>query len=192
MDTEDIDTADMIIEELEQGNFRIEHCQDCNCSFKWDIDENGDLTDDVDTDACWEGNVLYVTLNDCDERVAEFIRYERLNVFIDGMSVDDIPDNVLDKMRISDMRERGETGNPDCHEARRKEALVEYLMDCGYELDTNYNRGFANEYTMVLRRTKEPTYPTHEEADAWAESFLYSGDAATESFVNFRYDDESE
>ena len=76
------------------------------------------------------------------------------------------------------------------YETFRREALVEYLMDCGYELDRDDNRGFANEYTMILRDTGDrPEEPTEDEAEEWADAFLYSGDAATESFVNFKFEE---
>ena len=177
---------------FEEGKYYIEHAEDCNCSFKWDIDGNGELVDNVDSDACWEGNVLYITGEEWNdgEPVAEYIRYEGLRILHNSVEADDIPDHIKDEMRMSDMKEQGETGNPKCHDTFRREALVEYLMDCGYELDRDDNRGFANEYTMILRDTGDRSEePTADEAEEWADAFLYSGDAATESFVNFKFEE---
>jgi len=98
--------------------------------------------------------------------------------------------NKVEKLGLSrpDYVERGKSANPECHERRRKEALIEYLCDCGYELDRDSNRGFANEYAMILRDTGVRHEPTLGDFANWADEFLYSGDAATESFVNFRFE----
>lgn len=176
-----------VVELLNSGDFEIEYCEDCNCLFDWHIDEDCELSDNVESSGCWDSNVLFVTGRD--EPIAEFIRHEGLSIRIDDMFEYDIPHHILDEMRLlSDVVERGETGNPEVHNEKRKTTLVEYLMECGYELDMDDNRGFANEYTMILRDTGEPIYPTLDEAEEWADSYLYRGDAATESFVNFRFD----
>lgn len=173
-----------IINKIAAGEYRIEHAEDCSCRIDWDIDSNGDLREDVDSDCCWEGNILYVS----DEAIAQSIRYNGSEVLVD-IDRGDIPDEIWDEMRMSEMVEHGESPNCDTHEANRREALIDWLIESNYILDRDDSRGFSNEYTMVLREVAEgETAPeiTREAAEAWADEYLYSGDAATEAYVGFR------
>jgi hypothetical protein len=98
--------------------------------------------------------------------------------------VDDLPDEIIRKMELPYVVERGEIVNHKHHE-RRREALIAFLMEGDYELGKDSERGFANEYTMTLRPVASPIEVTREEAERWADDYLYSGDAATEAFVGF-------
>ena len=86
-----------IIAALENGNYEIKHAEDCSCSFDFRID--GDqIIEDVDGNECWEGMVLYVG----DEMIAEKIRFGESQMLTDVIGPDDIPDEIWDKMRMSD------------------------------------------------------------------------------------------
>lgn len=179
-----VDRSD-IINKIEAGEYKIEHEEDCSCRIDWDIDGNGELREDVDSDCCWEGNILYIG----DEAIAQSIRYEESKVLVDGIDRDDIPEEIWGEMRMGEVVERGESQNCDTHEANRREALIDWLMESNYILGRDDGRGFANEYTMILREVAEgETAPeiTEEKAEEWADQFLYRGDAATEAFVGFR------
>lgn len=168
------------LEKIEAGQYSIEYIGECGCYFDWDI-RDGSLDDGVSTDYCWEGYGLFVD----GEIVAEWVRYEAPNVLLDGLEVDDITDDIWEQMRMSNILQRGESANCEEHNHKRREALVEWLMDCGYGLDRDDERGFANEYTMILRDFTQSVKNSREDCERWADEFLYEGDPTTEAFVGF-------
>ena len=172
--------------DVEKGDYEIKYNEDCHCGFDWSINNQGDLVDDVSSDECYEQNVLYVG----DEMIAAYVRFDGRNICVDDITKDDIPDEIWDEMDMSDMVNRGETGNSPSHDANRKSSLVEFLMDSGYILEKDEERGFGNEYTMVLREPNkdEKVETAEEEAESWADDFLYAGDAPTEAMVGFRFE----
>lgn len=179
-------TIEDIKKALESGEYRIKHEEDCCCSFNWEL-SGDELIDNASGDECWEGNILYVG----DTAIAQAIRFDRIETLIDGLNLDDIDEDILDAMRMSDILGPGESSNNDRHEERRRDELIDYLMECGYILDEDEERGFANEYTMILREPEEggeEVTTTREEAEKWADSYLYCGDAATEAFNGFRFE----
>jgi len=179
-------TRDDIITALADGNYRIEHAEDCNCSFAWDID--GDtITDNCTSDECWEGNILYVG----DEMIAEAIRYGECRTLTDLVDADDIPDEIWDTMRMSDTVQQGDSADNDTHERNRRDALVDWLTelvaDDGYRLMRDNDRGFANEYTVILVSPDADPDDIDDDWDEltpeqWADEYLYNGDAATEAY----------
>ena len=178
---------EQIISKIEAGEYKIEHEEDCNCTFDWDIRDD-QLDDGVDADECWEGLILYVE----DEAIAQSIRYDRSEVLVKELSRYDIPDEIWDKMKMSEMVERGDSPNNDTHETNRRDALIDWIMEGNYILDRNDERDFANEYTMILREVPEgETAPeiTREAAEKWADQFLYTGDAATAAYNGFRLEE---
>jgi hypothetical protein len=178
-------TRETILSAIASGDYEIEHEQDCNCSFDWHVDQ-GTLSDGCDGNECWEGNILYVA----GESIAQHVRYESREMLTKLINEDDIPDEIWSKMCMSDMCERGDSVNCQRHEDRRREALVDWLMDQDeYELDEDDERGFANEYVMILRRSDKPEDITREQAVKWADAYLYAGDAATEAYVGVRIED---
>jgi hypothetical protein len=178
-------TRQDIITALEAGEYRIEHAEDCNCSFDWSIDGDS-ITDNASEDECWEGNVLHVR----EEMIAASIRYGESHTLTDLINADDIPDEIWDAMRMSDMVQQGESANSDTHESRRRDALVDWingLIDEGYRLMRDNDRGFANEYTVILIRPNTDPDEIGDDWDEltpehWADEYLYSGDAATEAY----------
>ena len=93
-------------------------------------------------------------------------------------------------MSMSDMVERGESANNDTHEAHRRESLIYWLnelVDEGYRLMRDNDRGFANEYTVILVSPKTDPDEIGDDwdeldAEKWADEYLYNGDAATEAY----------
>lgn len=174
-----------IIAALESGNYKIEHREDCGCYFSWDI--AGDrITEDVDGNECWEGMILVVDGED----IAQHIRYEAPEMLDDTIDANDIPEEIWDKMRMRDMVERGESANNDTHERNRRDSLIEWLtgmVEDGYRLMRDNERGFANEFEVIL------VSPDEVDADwdtltpeQWADEYLYNGDAATEAYNSAR------
>ena len=178
-----------IIAALQAGSYEVRHEQDCGCTFDWrvagrvlaaDIIEE-ELIDGCETDCCWEGYVLYVA----GEAVAEHVRYEARRVLAAGITGDDIPDDIWDKMRMSDIVVQGESPNCDAHETTRREALINWLMVGEYDISRDDVRGFSNEYSIVLRTREKPKKNISRQASImWANDILYSGDAATKAYNN--------
>lgn len=179
-------TINEILDALAAGNYRIEYEDNCDCTFGWDVVAGG-MDDGCHSDNCWEGNILYVG----DTAVAQHLRYEGREVLVDGVDDDDIDEDIWDAMDVGgDIVERGDSGNCASHDANRRDALISYLLECGYVLERDDEQGFANCYTMILREPKPGevyTPPTEAEAAEWADGYLYSGDAATEAYNSFRF-----
>ena len=179
-----------IIAALQAGSYEVRHEQDCGCTFNWrvagrvlaaDIIEE-ELIDDCETDCCWEGYVLYVA----GEAVAEHVRYEARRVLAAGIAEDEIPDDIWDKMRMSDIVVQGESPNCDTHETTRREALIDWLMVGKYDISRDDVRGFSNEYSVILHAREKPKKNSRQASVRWANDILYSGDAATKAYNNVR------
>jgi hypothetical protein len=179
-------TREEMIKAIEDGNYEIKHEEDCSCSFDWHI-EGDQLDDGCYGNECWEGNILYVG----EEMIAQSIRYDvHREMLTDVIDEDDIPDEIWDEMRMSDMVEQGDSANNDTHERRRKDALIEWLTQLvadGYELKRNNERGFANEFSVVLVSPDADPDEIDDDwddltVDEWADGYFYSGDAATQDF----------
>lgn len=172
-----------IISALASGKYKITYEQNCGCRFGWHVDSQYHLDDDCDSDECWEGNVLYVY----GEPIAQHIRYESREMLTKLICEDDIPDEIWDKMSMSDISQRGESANCPEHESNRREGLIDWLMEQDeYELDKDDKRGFANEYTVILRRSDNPDATIRDQAVKWADAYLYAGDAATDAYIGLR------
>lgn len=175
-------------EKMATGEYTIEKRSNCNCSFDWDI-RDGQLDDGCMSDECWEGNVLVIDGFD----IAESIRYGESRVLADALKYDDIPDNIWDDMRMSNMVQQGESPNSDAHESSKRDSLIDYLsslIDDGYRLMRDNQRGFANEYTCILVRPGTGDEDINDgwdelDAETWADEYLYNGDAATQAYNGF-------
>jgi hypothetical protein len=179
-------TRQEILEALENGYYSVNYEENCYCSFDWNI-EGGHLIDNACGVDCWEGNILYIG----NTPIVEVIRSEDTRTLVNEISLDDINNidvGILDCMKMGEIVMRGESPN-NMHENQRREELIKYLMECGYILEEDEERGFANEYTSILREPEycEEVTTTREQAEKWADSFLYSGDGATEAYNGFRY-----
>lgn len=172
-----------ILESLENGNYEIKYNEDCGCKINWDIDANGELVADVDSDTCYQSYVLTVG----GMGIYEYIRYEGWRMLTDMVDIDDIEDDIIDRCRLTEVIEQGESGYSESHDANMLESLVDYLEGCGYELDKDDGRGFANEYTMILRDTGNIVKNSREDCEKWAMDYLYAGDASTQAFVGFSF-----
>lgn len=135
-----------VIKALNAGAYKVEPVSECGCTFDWHI-EDGKLVDGSDGADCYEGFILLVD----DDIVADRTRYDAPNFFVNGLSESDIPEEIWEEMRSPSGIQRWETGNPAVHNTRRREALIAFLMEGGYGLARSNERGFANEYTMILR-----------------------------------------
>lgn len=173
---------------LERGDYNIQVEDDCGCAFFWHIDDFDALTDGCDCCDCWVAKVLYVG----DEAIAQHVRYEDREVLIDGLDEDDIPQEVWDALSWP-LGESWSSGSGPSHDKHRRDALIDWLMEGNYELDRDYERGFGNEYTMILRElpSGKTTKIDRADAEGWADDYLYAGDAATESYVAFRLEQRS-
>jgi hypothetical protein len=172
--------ANEILEKIEKGEYSIEYIENCGCNFYWHITRDGRLDDDADGNDCWTSNALYVD----GELIAEYVRFDGWKVYVDELDIDDLPLEVINTMVMRDYVEQGEIVN-DEHNNRARETLIDFLMEGNYELGRDDERGFANEYTMTLKPVASPIEVTREEAEQWADDYLYNGDAVTEAFVGF-------
>lgn len=172
--------AKQIISKIESGDYKIEYAEECNCSGIWSV-ERGELVFEPGNDVDWEALVLSVD----GAIVADCIRGGDRHVYVDGVTESDIPDDVWSQMRLPEILNSGEVGNQE-HDRKMRETLIDWLMTGDYSLAKDDERGFANEYTMILTETSESVTVTREQAEAWADDYLYRGDAATEAFVGLR------
>jgi hypothetical protein len=179
----------LTLKALLAGDYKIEHAENCSCTFDWQI--NGDsIEDNCDGNECWEGKILYVG----GEMIAENIRYNGRNMLTDKISENDIPDEIWDEMSMSDMVEQGESPNNDTHEANRRDTLIDWLEELtaeGYRLMRDNERGFVNEFTVILvspGSEKEEIGDTWEDLgiEEWADEYLYCGDAATQDYSSYK------
>jgi hypothetical protein len=159
---------------------------ECCCNISWDI-SNNELTPEISSDVCWVGHVCRIN----DEPIVEHLYGESANVLVEDLSIDDIPEEILDKMELCDLSFNMGT-NPS-HEERKEEALIKFLQEKeadGWKLMRDNERGFSNEYTCVLVSPEsideiDPDWDELE-ADYWASEFLYKGDDATQAFTSFK------
>lgn len=176
-----------ILKKIEAGKYKIEYNEDCGCHIDWVVTSQG-LEMDIDSDSCYQSNTLIVDGKD----IIEYIRYEGANEYA-GISLRELPPEVEYELRLGmwECLGRGETGSSEKHDKNVRNSLVAFLMEGEYELDRDDCRGFANEYTMILRKMPDGKKADirQEEAEAWADDYLYKGDAATEAFVGFRLED---
>lgn len=175
-----------VISKIEQGQYEIEYAEKCNCFGGWSV-ERGELVFALGNDIDWEAMSLVVD----GEIIAERIRDGERHVYVDGLGWDDIPEKVWEEMRLPEVLNRGDEANGE-HARKMRDTLVEWLMEGNYELDRDDERGFANEYTMILREVNEPVEITKQQAEKWADDYLYSGDAATDVFVGLRIEEDSD
>ena len=176
-----------IISALENGNYSIKLESDCGCSIDWSIDQNNQLTADVDSDACWVGYLLYV--NGETDAIAQHIYGESFEILNSEIEEEDIPEDIRDQMETPD----SSWPDNDDHDAKLKKTLISYLIDHieqGGKLYRDNERGFANEYECILvlpESTDEIDEDWDElEPEEWASEFLYKGDAATEAYNSHR------
>lgn len=172
--------AKQIISKIESGEYKIEYAEECNCSGIWSV-ERGELVFEPGNDVDWEAMILSVG----SVTVADRIRGGDRHVYAEGVTEDDIPDDVWSQMRLPEILNSGEAANA-AHESKMRETLIDWLMEGDYSLSRDNLRGFANEYDMVLTETSEPVTVTREQAESWADDYLYRGDAATEAFVGLQ------
>ena len=189
-----------IITALKNGNYSIKYDYDCNCQMNLEISKQGILKNNYNTDNCWDGHILYIN----DMPIAQWIRYEKPEIITDCITVDDIPDEIWDKicdeMRISDIKLRGEGVNPE-HDKKVRESLTDFLTDLveqGWKLYKDNLRGFANEYILYLISPKSSLQdPDSGEKinierlkkigiKEFADNYLWEGDPLTESYVSTR------
>ena len=188
-------TKKEIIDAITDGNWEIKHAENCNCSFAFRI-EGDMIVEDVDGDECWESNSLTIDgeLTMEGEMIAEHVRYESRNVLTDAITEDDIPEDIWDDMAMSDVVEQGDSPDCDAHEIARKSTLIEWLdkmVTDGYRLMRDNERGFANEYTVLLVSPDADADDIDDDWDTlstedWADEYLYAGDAATTAHNSVR------
>jgi len=185
-----------IITALENGDYYISYNEyDCGCQINWEI-KDGRLENNYNADSCWEGNVLFIG----NTPIAQWIRYEKPEVLIDDININDIPDEIWDEMRMSDVKLRGEGVNP-AHDKKVRESLIDFLtilISQGWKLYRDNLRGFANEYVLYLISPKSSLQdPDSGEKinierlkkigiKEFVDGYLWEGNPLTESYVSTR------
>lgn len=166
------------------NDYSIFYDSNCGCTFNWQLNGEGQLIDGCDTEDCWESNTLYID----GEKILWCEKYGPVTFVADGIKEEDIPVGILGELQPSGLVFPGESGNSVEHDNYRRWALEKFVTSRKFELDRNEERGFANEYTMILRDTGNPVESTQEEVEKWVEAFLYSGDATTAAMVGFSFE----
>lgn len=73
-----------------------------------------------------------------------------------------------------------------------RDALVDFLMTGKYELSCDDKRGRRGEYTMILKKSSVRQNISRTVAEAWADAYLYEGDASTKTYIDFKLCEEGE
>lgn len=171
-----------ILAAIAAGDYTIRTDRDCCCNHDWHIDDNDQLTDDLDASDCWVANALVVGGEDI---MYSVVGAETQDVSGCSITLDDLPAAVAREVVIHDDAENA------LHTARTRESLIEWLREqvaAGYRLMRDPQRGFANEYRMLL---VAPGAEVDEDWDdiatpeQWADGHLYNGDDATQACNSF-------
>jgi|GEM_PF-1056297 len=195
-----------ILSHLKQGKFEIRHEENCDCVWDWKINEHQqEIEENEDGYDCWTGNLLYVNgeliahyidrctldwkIEDCDSEHGNLDKNERGLFHTLDWGIDDCDkENVLEAIKE---KMRPEPYNLT-HKNNKRRSLIDWLTELvnnGYKLMRDNNRGFANEYTCILAfpgveaKNKDWYMLTPEQ---WADDYLYSGDAATQPYNKVR------
>ena len=166
--------AKKILKNLENGNYRIECREHCDCRFDWRLD-NGELVCDIvsndggcwidnDDGGCWIENVLIMDdlagqRDDTlwvsnDGIIANYDAHLGLTVSLIKAPQDALQEIVKaiknsDAIQIADID--SPDANNDLHDQRKRESLVKWLSDNDYlQTYVYYPRDFANEYECIL------------------------------------------
>ena len=189
--------AKKIIENLKNGNYRLEYREHCDCRFDWSI-ENGELVCDTDVYYCWIENVWLIM----DDLAGQ--RDDTLGVFSSGIiaSYDaccdltpllrkasiDTEQEIIKAIKKNYVYERMTAGiysseANNLHNRRKRASLIKWLNDNKHLRPyVYYPRDLANEYVCGLlvlpgyRKIKDLLWvPTHwysKSAEEWADMYL--------------------
>lgn len=165
-----------IIEKLENGEYTVEQERCCGCSIESISNQTGIL---LDARECWrvsylfvedgDGTQLLVAQKDCvcgDEDLFE------------GLTLDDIPEEALEALR--------EYGDLPQHDPGDLEEMIrDYLTENELVVVLDPQRGFANEYKMILCSESE----AKELVDACDDFEILDEDDACERLDRYKTED---
>src|SRR5690554_3393537 len=159
--------AKKIIENLKNGNYRVDYREHCDCRFDWRLD-NGELVCDVAyTDGdCWFDNALVMDDLAGQHDDTLWIRSdgiiatkgEYFGLAVSWLTAShDIAREIINAIKDSDAYQKLTDGiyspdaNNDLHDRRKREALAKWLSDNKHlRTYVYYPRDFANEYVCGL------------------------------------------
>ena len=141
--------AEKIIENLENGNYRIEYRERCDCGFYWYQDGDSVACECVDNGGCWFNNALVmddlagqfddVLIVDCDGVIATYDVYYGVTLQIICLR-HAVVNKILKLLQDSDAGFKIRTGlstpgtKNELHEKRKIKSLLEYV---GWKKDNN-------------------------------------------------------
>lgn len=175
-----------IIEALEKGNWRIESESGCGCYINWELDSTG-LHPYTNSDACWIGNFLWVTVDGKELVLVENIQFEEMKnlghgilPLLENHQIENA-DKILKELKVGDFEENKK------HEEKLKRTLKDFIEGNEYKTAVYYPRGFANEYTTILYEEGTELDDEYEEieVDEFVDLYLNKGDAVTEVYSSF-------
>jgi len=134
--------AKKIIENLKNGNYRIERRDHCDCRFDWSI-ENGELVCDTDDYDCWTETVWFIMDDLAGQRdntlgvfssgiIASYDVCFGLTILLRNASVD-VEQEIANAIKDSDTYKQLITdiyspdARNDLHNRRKHESLVKWL-----------------------------------------------------------------
>lgn len=136
---------------LEVGNYEIMQNQSCYCNSDWDIDRDGVLHYSASGDDCWVANELSI-----DNRpvISCFARGEM--IVVDQELEREISCDIVNFLRdhgFDDVLREIDIDNDEIneeHEAKVREAFINFISREEFTVYAYHPRGFDNEYNLYL------------------------------------------
>ena len=171
------------------GKYRIEIGSSCMCTHDWTLIGDNRLDYTASGDDCWVCSEMQIDNN----TVILRNQYDSMDAWAyKPLSPDQhqaqlaLIDWIYDEMPEIATEMDGDDIDNDIHNDRKRDALIDFIIDNGYGCRIDHPRDFANEYTCVLI---EGGQATQEDAEAWADSYLANGDDATKMYIGFSFED---
>ena len=134
--------AKKILSNLENGNYRIEYREKCDCGFNWYVKDNEYVCDTVNNGGCYHENVLImddlagqfddVLIVDCDGVIATYDVYYGVTLQIICLR-HAVVNKILKLLQDSDAGFKIRTGlstpgtKNELHEKRKIKSLLNYI-----------------------------------------------------------------
>lgn len=196
-----------IIQNLETGNYRVEHRGFCDCRFDWYLNDGKLVCDITSTDGdCWwydnvlimddlapsVGNAGIIACYDAHFGLTVTINVSRnvVQEIVKAIKNSDAYTQLIADINTPDVRN-------DLHDRRKRESLVRWLIDNDHLQTYVYYPGdFANKYVCVLLTLpyyygkkdylQIPVHWLQKSAKEWAEMYLRKDTDDTQFDIGFK------
>lgn len=181
----------MILKAIADGKYEIKLENGCDCSIDWEIID-GELQQDISSDCCWVGKVMYIS----DEYICEKVAYEELKILSENITKDELGE-AFEEIGLdlyTEMKFDEDNTDNDVHDIKLSDALKCFINDNDYNCYIQYPRNFANEYTCILVSKDVDDIPDGAEPiliEEFVDRYLRKDDAATKYDIGFKFVEEN-